>query len=105
MNKTFDWVTREGDVMAIDEMNTDHLYFTCRLIWNSIHGKKYRWDRGRISSFNTSIHTKDYRIKAYKHMIPELEGRPDLTVHQKRQLEKLKELRMEMLLDNTEAEL
>ena len=93
------WLQANGSYIDIRQMETSHLYFTMRLIWNNQYGKNYRWDRGPIRPFRDSRYTEGYLRDINFQMHQELLGRSDLTAHQKRQLEELKVLKLELLLD------
>ena len=93
------WLQANGKRIEVKRMKTNHLYYTMRLIWNNQHGKKYRWDNGPIRPFNPHKYPEGYLMDINFQMHKELLSRSDLTAHQKQQLEELKVLKLELLID------
>lgn len=73
----FQWIDKDGGKHFISEMETRHLFFTVRMIWNHtmpmaarlLPYKQYRF---------SAIYGPKYLADAVKHMIPELSERTDL---------------------------
>lgn len=93
------WLTATGDRIPIDKMETSHLFFTLRLIWNNEYGKKYRWARGPIRPFKDGTYTQGYLKDINYQMHKELLARKDLTPTMLKHLDDLKVLKLEMLID------
>lgn len=93
------WLTADNKEMKVKHMATRHLYYTLRLIWNNQHGKTHRWDRGPIRPFKHPVYTKGYLTDINYQMHKELLSRKDRTPHMDKQLDELKVLKLELLLE------
>ena len=72
--KEFRWRDRHGNFHKPSEMNTRHLYFTLRMIWNHVAPPKLKihpYQKYRFSIF----YTQEYMIDAIKHLSLELKKR------------------------------
>lgn len=93
------WLQANGESISVKKMETSHLFYTCRLIWNNQHGKTHRWNRGPIRPFTHPIYTEGYLKDINYQMHKELLTRSDLTSAMKRALDELKVLKLELLLE------
>lgn len=92
------WLTAEGERIPINKMETRHLFYTLRLIWNNQHGKTHRWNRGPIRPFTHPQYTEGYLKDANFQMHKELLQRKKPAWMDKA-LEDLKVLKLELLLE------
>lgn len=76
----FKWRTGGGVFIAPADMETRHLYFTVRMIWNHTVPEQFK-----LRPFNEyifpPIYTTEFMAEALKHMLCELAVRKDLPEH------------------------
>lgn len=73
--KTFEWRGRDGNYYAPADMETRHLFYTIRMIWNHKMPLKLEpYIKYRFSEF----YTDDYMKQALRAMVPELAKRKDI---------------------------
>ncbi|AGH57581.1 hypothetical protein PYDG_00050 [Pseudoalteromonas phage pYD6-A] len=92
------WLTATGERVSIKKMETRHLFYTLRLIWNNQHGKTHRWNRGPIRPFTDPQYTEGYLKDVNYQMHKELLSRK-LPAWMVKALEDLKVLKLELLLE------
>lgn len=83
------WRDREGGLHAPSEMETRHLFFTFRMIWNNFMPAHMRVGTVRLYSFNR-FYTRDYIREATIRIGNELLGRSDLTPQWRRELDEMR---------------
>ena len=71
----FKWRDRRGRHHPIQNMETRHLFYVVRMIWNHTVPMKLQPYRKYI--FN-DFYTREYMINSIKHMLPELCERDDI---------------------------
>lgn len=74
----FRWRSAGGDFHLIHQMETRHLFFTVKMIWNHSMPLEARSQAYRSYHFGP-FYTNDYMLRALAAMCPELLNRPDLT--------------------------
>jgi hypothetical protein len=84
----FQWRDRTGQLWFVDRMETRHLFYTLRMIWNHTMPKSARLP-GNLYSFGPT-YTAKYMMDAVNAIVPELEGRKDMHRDWSAQLEKMK---------------
>lgn len=78
----FQWRDQKGIFHSIDRMETRHIFFVLRMIWNHSapnNMKIFPYKQYRFGDF----YSKEYIKKAIKAMLPELASRSDLTSYYK----------------------
>lgn len=83
----FKWRDRNGVKHAVTDMETRHLFYTLRMIWNHTMPGAYRLP-GNLYSFG-SYYSEPYMLKAVRAITLELAGRTDMTAEWKRQLKQM----------------
>lgn len=88
--KQFMWKDRENQFHLIHEMDTKHLFFTLRMIWNHYTPIQMRIEPYKKYKIGT-FYSKEYISDAIKHITRELGTRNDLTPYFIKCLTKMKE--------------
>ena len=83
----FQWRDRTGQPHLVKRMETRHLFYTLRMIWNHTMPVSARLP-GNLHSFGP-IYTRDYMINAIEAIVPELATRNDMTKDWMQQLQKM----------------
>jgi len=84
----FLWRDRAGEFHRIDRMETRHLFFTLRMIWNNHMPRDARVGDVRLYSF-APYYTPSYFRDAIAAILPELRGRNDIRREWMRQIEQM----------------
>lgn len=82
----FRWRDREGRFHRVEEMETRHLFYVLRMIWNHCapsDGKLLPYKKYLFTPFYTAVYMRQAVIEIYR----ELSGRTNLTASWKRELE------------------
>ncbi len=74
---TWRWRDRYGKPYHPSEMETRHVFFTLRMIWNHTMPRGARLHPYRPYNFGP-FYSRDYFAKAIEALVPELERREDL---------------------------
>lgn len=86
----FKWRDQRGRFHPIKEMETSHLFFTFRMIWNhSMPAEARVGNRIQRYSF-PSFYTTSYMREACLNIYPELDKRTDLAPFMRRELEDMR---------------
>lgn len=81
----FFWRDRHGTRHLPARMETRHLFYTLRMIWNNTMPASAR-QPGNLYSFGPT-YTRDYMLSAIVAIVPELATRNDMTSEWKQQLQ------------------
>lgn len=92
------WREANGRHTKISSMETRHLFYTLRLIWNNQYGKTHRWNRGPIRPFTHPHYTEGYLKDVNYQMHKELLRRKK-PAWMESALDDLKVLKLELLLE------
>lgn len=77
----FKWKTQKGEFVSIVDMETSHLFYTLRMIWNHSMPKEAQvGDNIRKYQFS-SYYTSKYTMQACYYILLELDSRTDLPVN------------------------
>lgn len=76
-NRPFQWRTNGGTFISPAEMDTPHLYFTLRMIWNHVAPEELRLYPYRQYKFGP-YYTTEYTREAVAHLGAELLTRKDI---------------------------
>jgi hypothetical protein len=87
--ETFAWRDRTGQLHLVKRMETRHLFYTLRMIWNHTMPASARLP-GNLYSFGPT-YTRQYMIDAISAIVPELAQRKDMTPHWTAQLNRMKD--------------
>jgi hypothetical protein len=87
--ETFAWRDRTGQWHLVKRMETRHLFYTLRMIWNHTMPASARLP-GNLYSFGPT-YTRKYMIDAISAIVPELAQRKDMTPDWTAQLERMKD--------------
>ena len=85
LSAPFKWKTRTNDLLRVDQMETRHLFFTLRLIWNHTMPPEARLPEGNRYQLGY-FYTAEYLESAIKAISHELSGRTDMAPDWSRQL-------------------
>lgn len=77
LSNQFRWRTNGGPELLPQEMDTHHLYYTLRMIWNHTVPAKHHFPCYRRYTFDPS-YTKDYLLQAIPALLEELSKRTDI---------------------------
>jgi len=83
---TWRWKDRHDNMHAPRDMETRHLFYTFRMIWNHCAPPKARVGRNIQFYRFSPFYTADYMKQAVQHVWRELKTRRDLTAGQEREL-------------------
>lgn len=97
----FQWRDRTGQLHLIKRMETRHLFYTLRMIWNHTMPASARLP-GNLYSLGPT-YTRDYMLKAIEAIVPELATRNDMTKDWVRQLQKMIDWLSKHQLDRSDA--
>ena len=78
----FKWRTRNNEFILPEEMETRHLFFTIRMIWNHSAPANLKLNPYHKYRFN-SFYTSSYMKEAVENMIKELKKRKDVKLRWK----------------------
>lgn len=92
------WVKSDGTVQNLADMDTCHLFYTLRLIWNSMMPRPLSVGTFKSVYFTPRLYTSEYWSKCLPAMFNELHSRTDLP---KRYKEQLANIQLEALLERT----
>lgn len=81
----FLWRTRRGEFISPKNMQTSHLFFTVRMIWNHTVPEELKLRPYNEYTFDAN-YSKEYMAKAAECMLKELATRTDLTEKATREL-------------------
>lgn len=87
VSNTFRWRDRFGEHHDVKNMETRHLFFTLRMIWNNTMPAQYRLP-GNLYVFGKH-YTKHYMVRAVRALAKELAGREDMAPEWQRQLQQM----------------
>lgn len=87
--QTFAWRDRTGQFHLVERMETRHLFYTLRMIWNHTMPTSARLP-GNLYRFGPT-YTRKYMIDAIRAIVPELAQRKDMTPDWTTQLERMKD--------------
>jgi len=76
VQESFKWRDRHGEYHDIQSMETRHLFYTLRMIWN--HTMPLKFVPFRQYSF-APFYTVEYMTDAVRNIVPELWNRKDMT--------------------------
>ncbi len=93
-----EWLQASGSFIDVRRMETTHLFYTLRLIWNNQHGKTHRWNRGPIRPFTHPHYTEGY-LKDINYQMHEELLKRKLPKWMSLALDDLKVLKLELLLE------
>lgn len=97
MNNT-KWKTSNGQSTKVTNMDTKHLFYIIRLLWNTYMPEPLALGTQKVSYFNVELYTHSYLKEVIQAMYKELGTRQDLDWDLEGQLE-------QMQLDKLLAEL
>lgn len=78
ITSNFRWRTRSGDFVNIEDMDTHHLFYTVKMIWNHSVPEQYKIKPFQQYRF-PAIYTPKYIREATAAMLCELKTRDDIT--------------------------
>lgn len=81
------WHTSAGESTRVIDMQTSHLFFTLRLVWNSYMPRPLNVGTGKGAYFTPSFYDAEYMQDIIPAMYKELLERDDISNHHKDQLE------------------
>jgi hypothetical protein len=84
--RRFAWRTRDGQHIDVSRMETRHLFYTLRMIWNHTMPKDAKLKPYRSYAFS-SFYTEQYLKEAIRHIFHELTGRKDISKRFVKELE------------------
>lgn len=73
----FKWKPNGAPEISVNKMETRHLWFTLRMIWNHTMPEHQRFKPYRHYSFGPK-YTSEYMLEAVKEILKELAGRKDM---------------------------
>lgn len=76
----FLWRTRAGEDLRVNEMETRHLFYTLKMIWNHSAPEEFKIKPYKKYIFS-DFYTNEYILKAVKAMIYELRKREDIELY------------------------
>lgn len=82
---TFEWRDREGNFHKPENMETRHLFYTLRMIWNHSMPEEFRLTPYNSYRFG-DFYTDEYMKRAIRNIAAELTKRKDMTASFKAQL-------------------
>ena len=83
----FFWRDRHGVRHLPSRMETRHLFYTLRMIWNNTMPANARLP-GNLYSFGPT-YTREYMLGAIASIVPELAKREDMTIEWRQQLQRM----------------
>ena len=81
------WKTSAGSSTELTDMETSHLFYTIRLVWNSFMPRPLSVGTYKAVWFNTELYTSKYLTKLLPALYKELLARDNITDRHKQQLE------------------
>lgn len=84
--KSVVWITSAGDVTPVTDMETSHLFYTLRLIWNSMMPRPLSVGTYKATWFDQRTYSHKYWATFLPAAYAELQGRSNLADHYKEQL-------------------
>lgn len=79
LQKSFKWRTQNQVYIAPEDMQTRHLFYTLRMIYNHSMPPSFRLLPYKEYYFDKSIYTKSYITQAIRSLAYELATRKDIT--------------------------
>ena len=73
------WITQEGEEIAISDMDTAHLYYSVRMLWNHYCPPDLQLRPFKLYLLHFS---REYVVSRLRSMVEELSRRGDLTERQ-----------------------
>lgn len=95
--KEFIWITQKGDRLKLSEMNTIHIFYALRMIWNHSVPAMYKLEGGRYN-LNSQKWTNEYRRNAVFHLSQELIKRNNLPEDLQEQFDLMKNMAKEFFI-------
>ena len=92
------WIKSDGTTQNLADMDTCHLFYTLRLVWNSMMPRPLSIGTFKSVLFRPDLYTSEYWSKCLPAMFDELHSRTDLPERYK---EQLANIQLEALLDRT----
>lgn len=92
------WIKSDGTAQKLSELDTCHLFYTLRLVWNSMMPRPLSIGTFKSVLFRPDLYTSEYWSKCLPVMFDELHSRTDLPERYKKQLANIQ---LEALLDRT----
>lgn len=89
ISKKWQWRTSRGIYIYPREMETRHLFFSLRMIWNHTMPEEAHIPEGMRYSHFGPYYTEEYLKQAVKELSSELSKRNDMTPDWKRQLQSM----------------
>jgi hypothetical protein len=83
------WRDRKGTFTAPKDMETRHLFYTVRMIWNHVVPMEMQVGHGIKLYRFPDFYTGDYMRRAARQMLPELNGRRDIQKWMQRELNQM----------------
>lgn len=80
------WLTSAGRKTKIEEMDTCHLFYTLRLVWNTLMPRPLSVGTYKAVYFQPDLYTPEYWTSVLPDMYSELQSRSDLPARYKKQL-------------------
>lgn len=80
------WITSNGEKTALTDMDTKHLFYTLRLLYNSFMPRDLSIGTYKQSYFTPSLYTSEYLLQLVPKMYGELISRTDLSYFYQQQL-------------------
>lgn len=80
------WITSNGEQTALIDMDTRHLFYTLRLLYNSFMPRDLSIGTYKQSYFTPSLYTSKYLTQLTPAMYEELHSRADLSYFYRQQL-------------------
>jgi hypothetical protein len=95
------WIKSDGTAQNMTDLDTCHLFYTLRLVWNSMMPRPLSVGTFKSVLFKPDLYTSEYWSKCLPAMFNELHSRTDLP---KRYKEQLADIQLEALLERTSEE-
>lgn len=80
------WITSAGDITPVTDMETSHLFYTLRLIWNSMMPRPLSVGTYKATWFSQKVYTHEYWAKFLPAAYKELQSRSNLADRYQEQL-------------------
>lgn len=92
------WIKSDGTAQNLADMPTCHLFYTLRLVWNSMMPRPLSVGTFKSVLFRPDLYTPEYWRSCLPAMFEELHSRTDLPTRYK---EQLANIQLEALLERT----
>lgn len=98
---TTKWIKSDGTAQALNTLDTCHLFYTLRLVWNSMMPRPLSLGTYKSVLFRPDLYNSEYWSKCLPVMFEELYSRTDLPARYK---EQLANIQLDALLERISTE-